>query len=318
MKSIFCGLSLILISISPAAGESSGKSPVEILKNAKRVVFLGDSITAACTYTSNFTTWAEVHHPELEIDWMNLGLASETVSGLSEEGHAGGRFPRPDLHERLARVLDQTKPDLVFACYGMNCGIYQPLDDARFAKYRDGIQWLKTETEAIGAQIIFLTPPYYDALRRPKNDYYAGVLAHYSNWLIEQRRNGWMVIDLNRHMTQFVTEQREEDPNFTIQPDGIHPNVQGHWIMAQAMISWFGDAQSAKAPSAEVMLSEAGIPVDVAALISKRTVVLHDAWLTETKHTRPGVRAGKPMPEAQEIASDLTKQIDQAIERSAP
>jgi len=31
---------------------------------------------------------------------LNLGLPSETVSGLSEPNHAGGAFPRPDLHER--------------------------------------------------------------------------------------------------------------------------------------------------------------------------------------------------------------------------
>ena len=50
---------------------------------------------------------------------------------MSEEGHAGGKFPRPDLHERLDRALPKTKPDLVFACYGMNDGIYLPLDEAR-------------------------------------------------------------------------------------------------------------------------------------------------------------------------------------------
>ena len=40
------------------------------------------------------------------------------------------KIPRPDLHERLERVLTQTKPDLVFARYGMNDGIYLPLIQA--------------------------------------------------------------------------------------------------------------------------------------------------------------------------------------------
>ena len=66
------------------------------------------------------------------------GLPSETVSGLSEPGHAGGAFPRPDLHERLERVLEQTRPDLIVACYGMNDGIYHPFTEARFEKYQAG------------------------------------------------------------------------------------------------------------------------------------------------------------------------------------
>jgi hypothetical protein len=40
---------------------------------------------------------------------IDAGPPSETVSGLSEEGHAGGQFPRPDLVERLTRVLAVTK-----------------------------------------------------------------------------------------------------------------------------------------------------------------------------------------------------------------
>ena len=36
-------------------------------------------------------------------DILDLGLSSETVSGLSEPGHAGGAFPRPCLKERLER-----------------------------------------------------------------------------------------------------------------------------------------------------------------------------------------------------------------------
>ena len=69
------------------------------------------------------------------------------MSGLSEAGHAGGKFPRPDIHERLDRVLATVKPDLVFACYGMNCGIYLPLDDKRFAAYQAGIRKLREKVE---------------------------------------------------------------------------------------------------------------------------------------------------------------------------
>lgn len=81
-------------------------------EGVQRVVFLGDSITHSGFYVACIETYFLTRHPDRSIEFINLGLSSETVSGLSEEGHAGGAFPRPDLHERLARVLAQTKPDL--------------------------------------------------------------------------------------------------------------------------------------------------------------------------------------------------------------
>src|ERR1043165_3991793 len=91
-----------------------------ILKGAKTVLFLGDSITYSGQYVDDIAAFLVTRFPERPIGILNLGLPSETVSGLSEEGHADGKFPRPNLHERLPRVLKEARPDLIFACYGMN------------------------------------------------------------------------------------------------------------------------------------------------------------------------------------------------------
>ena len=93
---------------------------------------LGDSITYGGEYVDQFELFLRANFPDRRFEVLDLGLPSETVSGLSEEGHAGGKFPRPDLHERLERVLAKTKPDLVTACYGMNDGIYLPFDEPTF------------------------------------------------------------------------------------------------------------------------------------------------------------------------------------------
>lgn len=112
-------------------------SAAEFLPGVQRIVFLGDSITYAGHYVDQFEAFLATRYPGRQFEVLDLGLPSETVSGLSEPGHAGGKFPRPDLHERLDRVLTKTKPDLVISCYGMNDGIYQPLSEERFAKYRE-------------------------------------------------------------------------------------------------------------------------------------------------------------------------------------
>ncbi|BCX47115.1 lipolytic enzyme [Haloferula helveola] len=310
MKTFPAWLAALSLTLLPAFAGQEQKGDESLITKSERIVFLGDSITAACTYTSNFATWAEIRFPKHHVEWINAGLSSETVSGLSEKGHAGGRFPRPDLHERLGRVLEQTKPDLVFACYGMNCGIQMPLDEERFAKYREGIEWLKKEVEAAGAKIVFLTPPYYDEIRNPKKAYYTDVLAEYSKWLLGRRADGWNVIDVNGTMTSFIEEKRKTDPKFSLQPDAVHPNPAGHWLMAQGMIRWFGDEEAAKSESVKAMLEARGQPAGIAQLCHQRMTVLHDAWLTATKHKRPGVRPGKPLPEANKIAAELTQRID--------
>src|SRR5882757_7566798 len=111
----------------------------DFLPGVKRILVLGDSITYSVQYVDDLELYLFCRYPGRKFEVINVGLPSETVSGLTEDGHAGGKFPRPDLHERLDRVLAKTKPDLVLACYGMHDGIYLPLDEERYAKFRDGI-----------------------------------------------------------------------------------------------------------------------------------------------------------------------------------
>lgn len=146
-------------------GESSR---LDLLRRSRRIVFLGDSITYAGHYVAYFDAWLSTQKLDKPPVVIEVGLPSETVSGLSEDGHAGGKFPRPDLAERLDRVLTITKPDLVFACYGINCGIYQPFDPARFQRYQTGIRHLKKKVEANGATLVLITPPSYDDQRAKK------------------------------------------------------------------------------------------------------------------------------------------------------
>ncbi|AMV28891.1 GDSL-like Lipase/Acylhydrolase [Gemmata sp. SH-PL17] len=149
----------------------------------KRVVFLGDSITQAGGYVAFTTYYLEKLYPKKDFDILGLGLASETVSGLSEDGHAGGQFPRPCLFERLGRVLEKAKPEVVVACYGMNDGIYLPLDKERMAAFQKGITKLIEQCKAAGAkQIVLVTPPIYDAVPKGTEVDYDAVLAEYAKW----------------------------------------------------------------------------------------------------------------------------------------
>src|SRR4051812_21443098 len=128
----------LAVSLSSALAVPLAAQDAEALAGM-RVVFLGDSNTQAGGYVAFTTYYLEKLYPKKDFDVIGLGLASETLSGLSEDGHAGGKFPRPCLFERLERLLEKAKPEIVFACYGMNDGIYLPLDKERVAAFRKGV-----------------------------------------------------------------------------------------------------------------------------------------------------------------------------------
>ena len=286
--------------------------PATIPADIRRVLFLGDSITYGGLYCAYFEAYFATRHPTQELIFINVGLSSETVSGLSEPNHAAGKFPRPDLHERLDRILNLTKPDLVFACYGMNDGIYLPLDSARFGKFKDGMNWLHKKVTDQKARIIHLTPPSYDTDRTQKDAFYNGVLDEYSKWLLDQRaEQGWEVADIHGPMNKTLADGKAKDPKFFLSGDGVHPGDVGHWLIAQQVLLYLGGNDIASTPDARNMISVHPKGAEIMILVKERQSLMKDAWLSATGHKRPGVKPGLPMDEAEKMNQDLLRRIRQ-------
>lgn len=310
MKILCLRVSLLLLVLFTSAGGAGLRgAEASLPAGARRVVFLGDSITFGGAYVTAIELHFRLREPGVVREFLNLGLSSETVSGLSEEGHAGGKFPRPDLHERLGRVLAATKPDVVFACYGMNDGIYLPLAEERMAAFRRGIERLRAAVQASGARIIHVTPPVFDEVHG-KNPGYAAVLQTYAAWLVRQRAAGWQVIDLNGAMTRALAERRRNEPKFTFSPDSVHPGKEGHWLMAQTILSGLGVRDLEKLPHVEALAATHPRGQQVLERVAARQEMLKLAWLTATGHTRPGVKPGLPLAEAETKAAAIQREID--------
>jgi len=277
----------------------------------RRVVFLGDSITYGGYYVSDIIAYERSREPWRQIEFINVGLSSENTSGLSEPGHAGGKFPRPDLHERLGRVLKKTKPDLVVACYGMNDGIFLPFDDARFHAFTNGMIRFHQAVEKSDANIIHVTPPIFDEVKGGHAGY-AEVLDKFSEWLVAQKTNGWQVIDLHTPMKQALADERAKNPTFAFARDGVHPDESGHWLMAKAILTSLGAHDLIAATNASAMFSDQTKGKELLRLIHQQTSVMKDAWLTDIGHTRPQ-KAGLPLPEARKQATEIEAQIQKLL-----
>jgi lysophospholipase L1-like esterase len=286
--------------------------------NAKRILFLGDSITHAGEFVSMIEMQLRLRGTDPMPELINAGLPSENCTGLSEPDHP---FPRPNVHERLDRALAEVKPDVVVACYGMNDGIYYPFSEERFQEYQAGIGLLIEKVKASGARLVLLTPPPFDAmplkaagkLLPAGSDKYAWfavyenydqVIQKYSQWLLDQSKRVDMVVDLYTPIAAFWVEQRKTDPTFTVAPDGVHCNSQGHRTIAEVVLKSWG--------------VETWIPISepMTVLINQKSSVLHNSWLSRIGHKRPGMENGLPIAEAvrkaQEIDSQLQPLIDAA------
>ena len=289
----------------------------DILQKGNRVIFLGDSNTYAATYVDLLDAYFRVHHPELELDLINVGLPSETASGLSEPDHP---YPRPTVHERLDRVLEKTKPDVVFICYGMNDGIYHPFSKERFEAYQKGLLEVVEKAKKAGAKVVLMTPPPFDPepmrktgkLRKADADQFAyfaifegydEVLTKYAEWVMTQKDQTDCVIDLHTPFNKALAEKRKSNPDYTMSGDGVHFNADGHRILATQVLKSLG------------YKPDLDMDGELFKLVGQRQHLLRDAWLTYCGHKRPDTAQGKPLDQAQKEAAELQAKIQKLVDK---
>lgn len=273
-----------------------------VMAAPERIAILGDSITYGGRWPTRLESALRGTARFTDAEIVNFGLSSETVSGLSEPGHAGGAFPRPCLHERLQRVLEQFRPTLVLACYGMNDGIYLPLADDRQKAFQDGCIKLKAAAEKSGASIVFISAPLFSADKPESDDkQYDAVIDAQAKWLTAQKKQGWQVIDMRPALRESVAAAKKANPQFVYSGDRVHPGPEGHDFIAAAVAKELWPLW--KLPGMPLMADGSAL-----ATLSKRNELLKHAWLSQTRHIRPGVAAGLPMEQAEKQAKQLLEE----------
>lgn len=305
---IACGAILLFVASSLLADEpgmtnSDASLPAGFTAKdltGKRVVFLGDSITQAGGYVTFVDYYLEKLYPQQDFDIYALGLASETLSGLSEDGHAGGAFPRPCLFERLGRLLERVKPEVVFACYGINDGIYKPLDAERFSAFQRGVNKLLDQCQAAGVeQVVLVTPPIYDATTKPDEFNYDSVMTKYAAWEMELDRPTVQVIDLHSAMRK-ARDARTE----VFSKDHVHPGAEGHLFMAQTILAALGvpvPQQSLEEIQSDPLYQQ----------VDKLRKHRSTNWMKHVGYTREKTVPPQPLGGTEEVASQLKEGINQ-------
>ena len=197
--------------------------------------------------------------------------------------------------------MELTNPDTVYACYGMNDGIYLPFDSSRFRSYKEWITKLHDKIKKKGAEIFHVTPPIFDE-RGGKVEGYAEVLDIYSDWLM--KRKGWNLIDLHFPMQEYLEDKRKADSSFALATDGVHPGKEGHWLMAKSLLSHIRK-QEITDTSFESFINQFPKGRIIYELVDKKQHILKDAYLTKSGHKRPEMNTGVPLADALKSADSI-------------
>lgn len=309
-------LCLLFVAIASVNAQDQPAFPLK----SKRVVFLGDSITHAGGFIVYLEAELIARGLEPRPEMINLGLPSETCSGLSEPIHP---FPRPNVHERLDRALARTKPDVVVVCYGMNDGIYYPFGEQRFDRYQAGIKKIEKKVHAARAKLVLMTPTVFDpspqkpnknlmslgqkeySWKAPYKDYDKDVLQKYGEWILSRKGKAEMIVNLRKPLIAALKEKRAKDPKFEMAGDGVHINEDGHRMVAKALANAWG------------LTGELRAKKELVDLVRKKQALMHGSWLSHVGHKRPGPPAGLPLKEARVKEAEYREQIELHVANAA-
>lgn len=289
------------------------------LDEIQRVVFLGDSITQAGDYVTDVECWMISQGKRAEV--LDIGLSSETATELTpaeigiHEASAG--FPRPCIGDRIDRALALAKPDWLFVCYGMNDASILPEGPGGLRRYSEAMTRLRETALRAGAKrVVICTAPIHDPLKptAPEQDPPERNLVVYRDWLLSKRADRWEVVDIHGPMRRELNEARKTNPDFRFQPDGVHPDRAGHWVMAREILTQFFGANLDGISSSPEFFQKNGTAIRD--LVDRRRQILFNSLMTQIGHNRPNVAGGPgvppgPSPElAKAQAGEISRQID--------
>nr|CAA9273290.1 hypothetical protein AVDCRST_MAG63-3118 [uncultured Armatimonadetes bacterium] len=225
---------------------SSATAPVpEPLRNVRRIVCLGDSITeggeAPGGYVWLLRRYLAALYPAQGIEVVNAGISGHKSTDM--------------LARFQSDVLDR-KPDLVTISVGVNDvwhGFYDnhPLGDGPrgvpLGAYRRNVEEMVTRARAAGARVVILsTTVIHEDLGNRENRKIDG----YNRALRDiARRQRASFVDFQRPFREMIAAYRRTTGarDDLLTTDGVHMNAAGNKVMAHALMAALGISPEARA-----------------------------------------------------------------------
>lgn len=214
--------------------------PVSEFREGERVVFLGNSITDGGRYHSFIWLYYMTRFPNRNLRVLNAGIGGDTAL---------------NMYKRLDGDVFSKNPTMLVVTFGMNDSGYFEYnwdESEKFAeeKYQETHGNFKMMEERLkglsGSKIVMMGGSPYDETAviddntafRGKNDVMQRIVALQKK---SAEENNWEFLDLNGPMTEINRKFQANDPGFTIcGPDRVHPESDGHMVMAYLFLKQQG------------------------------------------------------------------------------
>ncbi|RMG35668.1 MAG: hypothetical protein D6725_12175 [Planctomycetota bacterium] len=196
-----------------------------------RIVFLGDSITAAAVRKDGFITrigeFVRKERPDWKLELIGAGISGNKV---------------PDLQKRLDRDVLSRRPDVVVVYIGIN-DVWHWNRNAGTPKdaYEVGLRDVVARIQKAGAQVLLCTPSVIGEKTDGSNrfdsmlDEYAAI----SRKVARELHCG--LLDLRRRFLAKLKQINKDNRSKGIlTTDGVHLNAAGNRFVAECMLEGLG------------------------------------------------------------------------------
>ncbi len=223
---------LILVTLCAISSVAYAETTATPLKNGDRIVFLGDSITAAAVKPGGYVTLIKesiaATYTDLEIDIIGAGVSGNKV---------------PNLQARLEKDVTSKKPTIVFIYIGINdvwhgkknaegvlVGATSPED------FESGLKDLISKINTAGARVILCTATVIGEKKDGTNERDA-LLEQYceiSRKVATDTKS--QMVDLRKaFMNHLKANNPDNLPKGILTGDGVHLNPAGNLLVASEM-----------------------------------------------------------------------------------
>lgn len=210
------------------------------LEKRSRLVMIGDSITdCGRDYNATPAGWGSFGDGYVNlVNACLTGLAPSYGIMVANKGVNGNTIR--DLKKRWQKDVLDLKPDYVSVMIGINDvwrhfdGVLQQTEQVGMEEYRRIYDELITETKPKVKDIFIMSPFMIEPNRqdpmRRMVDEYADIARETA------ARHGLLYVDVQKKIDAFLDELSP----YIICSDRVHPNVQGHMIVAKAFLDGLG------------------------------------------------------------------------------
>jgi lysophospholipase L1-like esterase len=223
---------LILLAFFVSILAPAARAADSFLKEGDFVAICGDSITEQKQYSVFIEDYLLMCRPKANLRAAQFGWSGETAPGFLK---------------RMDNEVLRFKPTVATTCYGMNDGGYAPMTPATAQRYRDAQTAILERFKKANVRVVLGSPGCVDADSFKKDPKAAEI---YNKTLGELREidrelakeHGVAFADVYGAMMDAMTKAKAKyGSSYDVAGgDGVHPNRNGHLVMAYAFLKAMG------------------------------------------------------------------------------